>query len=180
MFTDLLAVDDDLGWNPADAVRLIQSDLTIAGGVYRRKQDLDMNTLAAWAVAFEIGEAEQTECGAFSAAGGGLGFVKINRKVFEDIASTHELDEMPRATAIITEEDAKKFAANPTIKRYCHFEKNLGEDLVLFRNAREAGHKFWFYPDIALTHVGEYEYKGSISEMADLWHEQHEQKQAAE
>lgn len=140
--TDLIFIDDDLGF-PADALwSLLRHDRDIVGGVYPKKQDP-----AAWPVGI-FGTADgrplvDPETGLIECAGLPTGFLRIRRRVIEALATDER-----RYT---TDEGEEVWDIFPRDRKG---GRKWGEDFRFCQIAREAGFKLWCEPRIAFSHVG--------------------------
>lgn len=159
---DLVWIDDDIGWKPADLLRLIEADLDVVGAAYRRKQPIDPYKIDSWTFKPKLDpDPTPGPNGEIEVESLGLGFVKMRRKVFEDIIATQPLEKMAKHAMLADEHETGE------MYRFCQFTATHGEDYDLFMRVTKAGHKIWIMPDISLVHVGMFEYGGSIAEYAD-------------
>src|SRR5207302_4877147 len=102
--TDMLFVDDDMGWNHGDVVRLLASDKPVIGGVGARKKPFDDTDPNKWCYRPLAGPRNQNG-GAIEVETVGTGFLKITREPFERMIAAHPelkrrgLPGMPEAAA---------------------------------------------------------------------------------
>lgn len=145
----LLFIDDDIVFEPADAIKLIDcvvNGADVAGANYLQKGTLEKTYVPfdGQSVTFSK-DAKPVEVEAVSS-----GFMAIHRRVFEKLSKTVPL-------------------CHPgTLNFYPFFqpyptEKNgrwiyLSEDWALCTKARDAGFKIFLDPSIYLGHKGEYVY----------------------
>lgn len=159
--TDLLFIDDDMGWKARDVVRLLASGQDYIGGVGRKKDPTSDDALPqTWCCRILQEQVLQDEMGAIEVRGVGTGFVKISRMVFERIIAAHPglkrpgLESMPQPV-------------RDMFYRFFAFQDDadlqLSEDLALCEMWRALGGKVWADPTIALVHVGEQEFTGTFA-----------------
>lgn len=160
--TDLLWIDDDMGWNGSDVIRLLASDKDIIGGVGRKKTkspDTDRNTWCCrWLPGTDI---VQDDMGAVQMAGIGTGFVKMSRHVFETIIAAHPNLKRPGL-------DTQTGLERENFYRFFHFlddeeGRMMSEDIAFCGLWRSLGGTVWADPGIELVHVGEQEFTGTIA-----------------
>lgn len=161
--TDLLFVDDDMGWQANDVVRLLASPQPVIGGGGRKKDPASPDdAVATWCCRFAPGATEvvQDEMGAVEVVGIGTGFVKIARSVFERIlAARSDLKRAGHASM------------RPEVRALYHRFFAFGddgwnepsEDYGFCGLWRELGGTVWADPTIALVHVGEREFTGTFA-----------------
>lgn len=158
--TDLLWIDDDMGWKPNDVVRLLASDKDFIGGVGRKKTDTADTRLDTWCATF-LPEVVQDEMGAVQVKGIGTGFAKVSRRVFEAVQAAHPewrreaLDSMPPEVGAQFY-SFYRFVDEPG-------RPMMSEDLAFCETWRSLGGTVWADPTIELVHVGEREFTGSFS-----------------
>jgi hypothetical protein len=161
--TDLLFVDDDMGWQAQHVIRLLASEADYIGGVGRKK-DPELSDCSPQTWCFRAlpntREINQDAMGAIEVRGIGTGFVKISRRVFEDVIAARPHLKRP-APASMAEAARSKFY------RFFHFEDDeagcLSEDLAFCEAWRQLGGTVWADPTIELVHVGDREFTGSFA-----------------
>jgi hypothetical protein len=163
--TDLLFIDSDMGWTPTDVIRLLASDKPLIGGVGRKKSPKPNTDLSVWCARFDPadgGNLTQDEFGAIRVLGVGTGFLKITSSVFETMIAAHP--EWKRAG-----NDGMSDAVRANYYQFFRFDPDCphetGEDYLFCQRWRELGGEVWIDPEIALTHSGSHEYRGSITEI---------------
>jgi hypothetical protein len=159
--TDLLWIDDDMGWQPNDVIRLLASDKDFIGGVGRKKTGTPDDAVETWCARFLPGDLEQDEMGAVRVAGIGTGFAKVSRRVFEAVKAAHPDWKRPG------------LASQPAAVQdqfYCFYRfvddpggLMMSEDIAFCETWRSLGGTVWADPAIELVHVGEREFTGSFS-----------------
>ena len=147
--TDLVFVDDDVGF-PADALwKLLRHDRDIVGGVYPKKQ-----ADTAWPAAI-LGTEDghplvDPETGLIECVGLPTGFLRIRRRVLETLATDERRYTTDDGDALWDLFPRDRFGG-----------KKWGEDTRFCRIAREAGFRLWCEPDITFQHVGRKAWTGN-------------------
>lgn len=159
--TDLLWIDDDMGWRLNDVVRLLSSDKEFIGGVGRKKSDSPDAAVETWCAKFLPGDLEQDAMGAIKVYGVGTGFALVSRKVFEAVKAAHPEWKRPGLAS-------QSPAAQEQFFSFYRFVDEPGgqmvsEDIAFCETWRSLGGTVWADPTIELVHVGEREFTGSFS-----------------
>jgi len=149
-YEELVWIDSDIRFDPADVERLLAYDLPVVAGVYAKKGVQDL------AVHLEAGTSELTVGeggGLYDVRFVGAGFLCTQRQVFDDIQRTFAL---PTCNV--------RFGA-PVVPYFLPMVISdgagywyLGEDYAFCERAREAGHKIVVDTTIRLGHIGSYTY----------------------
>ena len=159
-YTDLLWIDDDMGWEPNDVIRLLASDKPVIGGVGAKKRAAADTDLAKWCMRLNPNlPLVQDEMGAIEVEAVGTGFLKIERGVFEALAAAHP-EWKRRGHASMPPKVREKYYG------FYLFEDTFeewGEDFRFCREWAALGGKTYIDPAIKLVHVGECEYSGNLS-----------------
>jgi hypothetical protein len=82
--TDLMFIDDDIGWDQNDVTRLLASEQPLIAGTYRRKNDNDQG-IAGWCCEFlpdATQELRVDAMGNIEAARVGTGFMRVLSPLF--------------------------------------------------------------------------------------------------
>ena len=163
--TDLLFVDDDMGWQANSVVRLLASDKPVAGVVGRKRVDKPNSDPDVWCgapfVASDDGRLQQDDMGLVRFDRVGTGFLKIAREAFEALIATHPDWKRAGHSGMPDEVKANYY-------RFFHFaddEHETGEDFTFCTAWTALGGEIWIDPDQVLTHVGEKAYAGAICEI---------------
>lgn len=166
MATDLFFLDDDIGWNAQDVLRLLQYDVDMVGGVYPLKQDeLGFPT----AVMGQNGHLVERD-GLISAFHLPGGFLRIRRNVIEQMATDQPKYPHRRADGI-TDQIANIFHTG-----YNEAEgERLGEDVDFCNRWREMGGELFLDPNIILSHNGRKRWTASYAEVVPLIRQKLEQ-----
>jgi hypothetical protein len=123
-YTDLVFIDDDIGWEVGGFLRMLCLDADVMGAICPRKKDpLEWNVNLISADGKRIERYGMLEC-----AYVGTGLMRIRRNVMERMERCFD-------TAY---ENGRK----------------IGEDAWFCREWRRMGGQVWAYPDIDITHSG--------------------------
>lgn len=159
-YTDLLFIDDDMGWEPNDVLRLLASDKPLIGGVGSKKVFRPDQDRSKWCMRMDWTKpAEQDDFGALRVDGVGTGFMKIERRVFETLRDAHPTwkrrgwDDMPPETKL-------NYYA---FFRFADDYDEMGEDFGFCQAWAALGGQVWVDPLIRLIHVGEHEFTGDFT-----------------
>jgi hypothetical protein len=158
-FDKAVYLDDDMGWTPNDVVRLLASDKPVAAGVGRKKVDLPNDNPDVWCFTAEPGPLTQDEMGFVLGRRVGTAFLKIERRVFLELAALHPEWKLKGSAGMEPELRANYW-------RFFEFGPNdESEDFVFCDRWRAAGGQIWIDPTIALGHTGEHVYRGRIGDL---------------
>lgn len=163
--TDLLFVDDDMGWDANAVVRLLASDKPLCAVVGRKRVDKPNSDPEVWCGRPDTDEAGggivQDDMGLVRFRRVGTGFMKIARSVFETIIAAHP--DWKRSGHAGMPDDVK--ANYYRFFRFGDDEFETGEDFAFCNAWRELGGEIWVDPEQRMVHVGDKEYAGSFSEL---------------
>lgn len=149
---NLFFLDDDLGWEPEKALRILERDEDIIAGVYPKRQDEE-----DWPVmlAGSDGKLEYRDH-LVRALRVPTGFMRIKRRVFEQLLphappykwmnAKGEVKEIPAFFAVGVMPDGWFWT----------------EDYLFSNNSQGAGFEIWVDPDIEFTHRGPKAWKGNL------------------
>lgn len=144
--TDLLFIDDDIGWKPRDALQLCAYNADVVAATYPFKQEDEGYPMAL------LGGDARSVGGLLEVAAVPTGFLRIRRHVLETLAK-----------------DAVKFRPKPDslkelpliFERQVHGGVRRGGDFAFCFKWRQAGGKIHVDPEICLDHAGEKRWSGS-------------------
>lgn len=127
-YTDLVFIDDDMGWTPEGLVQLVSHDVDVVGAICPRKReppDFNVNLLRDKR-GNRIEENGLLECAYI-----GTAFLRIRRGAFTWLPGPQFFD--------------------------ARWERDrlIGEDAWFCREYRRAGGRIWADPGIAVTHTGQ-------------------------
>jgi len=154
--THLLFVDSDQGWDPNAVLRLIALDRDVIGIAARKKV-----AKPVWAVNFPDGPLV-VERGAVEVVGIGCGFLMIKRGAIERMVEAYP--ELTISDAPETEAPKGFYHAlfQFSLVDGPNGRAHMSEDFTFCRRWREIGGRVFIDPTICLSHVGSYDYRGSV------------------
>lgn len=160
----LFFIDSDMGWNPNDFIKLVNSDKDMIGATYRKKTDNE--ELYAFKA---LGEDENTfeitpdNDGLLKIAGIGYGFLKISRNcadmLFENEPNFYYGDKNNSA-------DIVKNICECVVNKNNHF---VSEDIIVGYKWRQMGGDVFLDTKIQCSHVGAKDYTGDVQSWLDNW-----------
>lgn len=154
-FTHLLFIDSDHGWEVKNILRLLHLDRDVIG-IIARKKTPDIQ----WAANIE--DMVHIDNGAMNVREIGTGFVMIKRKVFVEM-----FEQYPDLK--LQHPDPEKVGTSEDENYYILFQWEIqdgverSEDLVFCKRWRGIGGEVWADPGAAISHIGSYDYYGSVS-----------------
>ncbi len=141
--TDLVFIDADLSWQPADLLRLLRHDADVVAGAYQRKDRAKVD----FSVKFGPRIQADTQ-GLLPAERVGTGFLRIRRTVLERLVAAH-----PQLAL-------RKHDGSPAPHLYALFDTSIvdgryvGEDFTFCDRWRALGGQVMVDPEIGLAHHG--------------------------
>lgn len=151
----LFFLDSDIGFDPADVLRLISHGKTIACAAYPMKTiPLRYN--------FNISKPEQEQGSLIKIDSMGLGFAVIHRSVFVDIANRYgeELHYIPDdGSSNVPHSQEEKSNSYHYFLEMKNNGSYMAEDISFFARARSVGHSAWLDRDIELCHIGSHVFR---------------------
>jgi hypothetical protein len=138
-------IDDDISWSAMDLRFLIAHPVSICCGAYMVRP----SSLEAYGqnkkLAIAVGQLRKSnEHGLIEIEGAGFGFIRIDRKVFEDV----DVEQLQFPGDDPLNKHLRDWFAYD--KRGNH--ERVGEDFSFCYAARKAGHPIWLDPSIRLGH----------------------------
>lgn len=161
-FTDMIFIDDDMGWSADAIVRLLASEHPLIGVVGRKRCANPNSDPAVWCVRWLPGEVEQDGFGAIKVAGVGTGVLRIHRSVLETMIDAHP-DWKRAGPGRMSEAEKAMYYAFFRFTDDGHHER--GEDMDFCGRWIDLGGEVYIDPEIELTHVGSKEYRGKVTEV---------------
>lgn len=163
-FDDLIFIDDDMGWDPNDVVRLLASDQDVIGGVGAKKVACEDSDPQKWCMRTLDGPLVQDAMGAIEVEAVGTGFLKVSRAVFQRMIMAHpewKRRGWPTMPAKVREMYYQFFKFDSLTP------EEYGEDVGFCRDWRALSGSVWIDPNIRLIHVGECEYTGNLEALLE-------------
>jgi len=161
--TDLMFIDDDVGWNQTDILRLLASDQPLVAGVYRRKTE-QPNEFAGWSCEFLPGwapGANTDAMGNVEVARAATGFMRIQRQLFDAMIDARPEWKGGKAEELSSEERQFYY------RLFAYDDEDSTEDYVFCDRWRALGGRVFIDPSPQLSHVGEKAYSGAIKDL--IW-----------
>ena len=167
--THLFFLDDDIGWDPKAAVRLIQHDVDVVAGCYPKKSDQ-----GEWPCVIKcVDDMPVERNGLWQALLAPTGFMCIKRGVLEKMAAQSGLyvdTTRPGATEAqwnifdmgwFTPDGERPPQQGGVQGQF------WGEDYYFVRKCRDAGIDVWIDPDIHFTHRGSSVWAGNFRQASE-------------
>lgn len=144
--TDLVFLDDDIGAEAGELVRLINQPVDFVMGIYRHRRDLESYPVAYIPERPELVADPDTRL--LEIAGGGFGFVRLKRIVAERIVAAHQHLSYP--------EGAAPGGVVWAVFQLDQWEDGVpySEDMLFCRRWRKLGGQVWCDPELNLMHIG--------------------------
>ncbi|MBV6340451.1 hypothetical protein [Candidatus Magnetobacterium casense] len=147
--TDLIFVDSDVAFDKDAMLKLLKHDKGIVAGAYPyRKTGLEFPVVLKFDEATNNCLDEKT--GLVSATGVPAGFMRINRRVFEQMASHYKMERDSRGLCTFFD-TGKLFGDNVW----------YGEDATFCKRWVEMGGEIWVEPNINFKHIGTQKFEGN-------------------
>lgn len=136
-------IDHDMGWRPADLLKLIQTPGDVVAGTYRYKTDAKTEFMGTWRTD-EDGFPVVREDGCVRAEWVPAGFLKVTAQAVNAFMDSYpELTFGPRYRPFI---DLFNHGAHQGVW--------YGEDYAFSRRWNDRGGEIWIVPDLDLSHHG--------------------------
>jgi hypothetical protein len=159
--SDLMFIDDDVGWDQADVVRLLGCEQPLIAGAYRRKIDLP-DQVGGWSCRFLPGALNIDPMGNVEVAYAATGFMRIHRQVFDGLARAHPEWKGGGGLQELTSTE------QPFYHRFFAYDDDeMTEDYVFCDRWRAIGGRVFVDPSLTLSHFGDRAYTGSIKDL--IW-----------
>lgn len=156
--TDLFFLDDDLGWQAKDFVRVLRAPGDIVGGTYPHKDDGNSFPFSPG-----LGERQANEHGLFEMPKIATGFMRIRREVLQALYD----DEIAKGRYFWQSGDDAGSSSIPAarivqrgfpdelgLEDYAEGNKYQSGDYILCLKARRLGFKCWLDPEMHFAHCG--------------------------
>lgn len=154
--SDLFFIDDDLGWDPYAALRILESPKDVVAGLYPEKCDGDH--FPGELNFGEPGDGRFTvEDGLFLANYVPGGFLRIKRHVLELMAARSAVYKIATPQGFREEYDIFQTGA-------CEDGQWWGEDYQFCQRWRAMDGKIWIDPDATFHHSGRKRWTGSVAD----------------
>ena len=145
-YDTMVFIDDDESWNETALIEIIQSEKDVIALPVVNKGDKDI-TFNVW-LTKEIKKDESD--GYIKIHKCGTGFLKLSRKVIEDLWNSN--------TELVFR--------NKKIKNICEYTHVngdfVGEDITLASKIKDLGYDIWLNPNHTVSHIGNKMYRGDF------------------
>lgn len=154
--TDLVFIDDDVGFPPENLLAIVSPDRDIVAGVYPKKE-----FPASFPVLPIPGEIWADADGLVEVEGVPTGFLRIRRNVLETLRD--------KAVSFIGQ-NGEDLPYHIIFERMVANNKRMSGDYAFCHKARAAGFKVHAAPELHFTHSGMHTWSGTLG---DYWREKH-------
>jgi len=149
--SDLIFIDQDIGFDDDALLKLIKHDKEIVIGAYRYKHDTEeYPTILEFDPITKNCLDEMT--GLVSVKSGATGFMRIQRKVFEKMISHYQMEK---------HSDLYSFFDTGVLFWNDGDSQWYGEDTAFCKRWKALGGEIWLVPDINVTHIGTKKFTGN-------------------
>lgn len=160
--TDLVMIDSDVAWGPLGLVQLLDHDVDFVAGAYPKRE------LPIQFIVRSGDEKLMADTGSGLAEVWGVpgGFIRMSRAMLEQMAEHYgpELTAMDRAVP-----------TGRTVRLFDPYwwtdeggnKRVLSEDYAFCQRWRDLGGKVYLDVTIPMSHIGQYEYAGTLGEWLD-------------
>lgn len=144
---DLIWIDSDIEWKPEWFFELLNYDVDVVGGTYRKKGDREEYVLRQL-----YKRLPDPKTGLIEVEGLGTGFVRFSQRAIMALWNS--------CTPYIDSKDGqeRRMAFNVEIIN----GDMVSEDIYAFMKLKEAGIKIWLDPRMTCNHTGAYKFQGNF------------------
>jgi hypothetical protein len=151
-YDTMVFIDDDESWNENALIEIIQSEKEVVSLPVVNKGDKEI-TFNVWLNK----DSEKDELDGYLKINKcGTGFLKLSRKVIEDLWHSN--------TELVFR--------NKKLKNICEYTyvngDFVGEDITLTNKIKELGYDIWLNPHYTVSHIGNKMYKGDFKKVNKL------------
>lgn len=148
----LFFIDGDIGWNPNDFFKLINSDKDIIGGSYRKKTD-DQELYVVKALDDKDKSLNLTidNDGLMEVAGLGCGFMKISKNAVNTLWDASK------------QYNCEKGENRMVFEVVCEDNDLISEDIYMCKKWRKLGNKIYLDTTITCSHTGTKTFFGNVN-----------------
>jgi len=151
-YDTMVFIDDDESWNEHALIEIIQSEKEVVSLPVVNKGDKDI-TFNVW---LNKNLEKDAADGYLKINKCGTGFLKLSRKVIEDLWHSN--------TELVFRNKKLK-----NICEYTYVNGNfVGEDITLTNKIKELGYDIWLNPKHTVSHIGNKMYKGDFKSKNNL------------
>jgi hypothetical protein len=151
-YDTIVFIDDDECWNEQALIDIVLSEKDVVTVPVVNKGDKDI-TFNVW---LKDSKESDSSDGYIKIEKCGTGFMKISRKVLEDL----------------WESNTELVFRNKKLKNICEYTyaegQFVGEDITLSKKIKELGYDIWLNPHYTVSHIGNKMYKGDFKKVNNL------------
>jgi hypothetical protein len=151
-YDTVVFIDDDECWNEQALIDIVLSEKDVVTVPVVNKGDKDI-TFNVW---LKDSKESDSSDGYIKIEKCGTGFMKISRKVLEDL----------------WESNTELVFRNKKLKNICEYTyaegQFVGEDITLSKKIKELGYDIWLNPHYTVSHIGNKMYKGDFKKVNNL------------
>lgn len=148
---DLIWIDSDIEWEPEWFFKLLDHDVDVVGGTYRKKGDIE-----EYVVRSVVKRPKDLTTGLIEVDGLGTGFVKMTRKAMQYLWDSSKPYTDPK------DNKERRMIFDVVIEN----ESLISEDIHAFNKLRAGGFKIYLDPAIVCNHIGPYKFKGTMQQFS--------------
>lgn len=145
---DLIFIDADIEWNPADFFKLLEYPQDVVGGTYPKKTDEEIYVLRDL-----IPKDIDPLTGLIEVTGLGTGFVKLSRRAIDYLWNSSEMYIDPK------DNQERRMVFDVLIKDNLLYS----EDTIMFYKLIQGGFKVYLDPKITCNHIGPKKFVGNFT-----------------
>lgn len=148
---DIVWIDADIEWHPEWFFQLLDYDVDVVGGTYRKKSDDTESYVVKASSKFE-----SNEQGLISVDGLGCGFTRFSQKAMLDLWNNSEP---------YTEKgkpESKRMIFDVRVEK----GELISEDIVVCDKLKSLGYDIWLAPYMTCNHIGTKKFQGNF----ESWH----------
>ena len=156
-FSHMIMIDTDHGWEPENILRLLAMDKDIIGIIARKK-----TPQVEWAANIPKGDIEIIDGAMKLDSGMGTGFLMFKRKVFAKMMENYPELKIPHPDEAADDLQKDNYYA---LFQWLIDKEGIerSEDLTFCQRWQDIGGEIWCDPGAAISHIGSYDYRGSVS-----------------
>ena len=143
---DLIWIDSDIEWQPEWFFKLLDYDVDVVGGTYRKKGDNEEYVIR------QLARRAPADNGLIEVEGLGTGFVRMSRTAMQYLWDTSRQYTDPK------DNKERRMIFDVVIEN----ESLVSEDIHAFNKLVAGGFKIWLDPTMTCNHIGPYKFKGDF------------------
>ena len=143
---ELIWIDSDIEWQPEWFFKLLNYDVDVVGGTYRKKGDKEEYVIR------QLSIRPPADNGLIEVDGLGTGFVRMSRKAMQYLWDTSKSYIDPK------DNKERRMIFDVVIEN----ESLVSEDIHAFNKLASGGFKIWLDPSMTCNHIGPYKFKGDF------------------